>query len=172
MSKKVMVAAFAIVLAAAVLIYNSDAMKERRLVNSLVAQNIAARGGSDTWQAVESLRLAGQMDLGQGMHVPYVMEQKRPGKMCLEFVFDEETAVQCVNGESGWKLLPFRGRNKPEAMTEQEYNAMAGGADIDGLLFNAVDRGNKRADRLAGWARIQATKKNGRGRRHQMPDGT
>ena len=119
MSKKVMVAAFAIVLAAAVLIYNSDAMKERRLVNSLVAQNIAARGGSDTWQAVESLRLAGQMDLGQGMHVPYVMEQKRPGKMCLEFVFDEETAVQCVNGESGWKLLPFRGRNKPEAMTEQ-----------------------------------------------------
>jgi hypothetical protein len=63
--------------------------------------------------------------------------------MCLEFVFDEQTAIQCINGESGWKLLPFRGRNYPEPMTEQEFSAMAGGADIDGLLFNAVERGNK-----------------------------
>jgi len=142
MSKKSMIVAFAIAVAAAVLIYNSDAMKERRIINTLVDQNIAARGGADTWRAVESLRLAGQMDLGQGMHVPYVMEQKRPGKMCLEFVFDEQTAMQCIDGESGWELLPFRGRNNPEAMTEQELNAMAGGADIDGLLFNAVERGN------------------------------
>jgi len=142
MSKKVMVIAFAIALVAAFLIYNSDAVKERRIINALVAQNVEARGGEDVWQAVQSLRLAGQMDLGQGMHVPYVMEQKRPGKMCLEFVFDEKTAVQCVDGDSGWKLLPFRGRNQPEAMTEQEYSAMAGGADIDGLLFNAVEREN------------------------------
>lgn len=138
-----MVVAFVIAVAAFFLIYNSDAMKERRIVNAVVAQNIEARGGEDVWKAIDTLRLTGQMDLGQGMHVPYVMEQKRPGKMCLEFVFDEKTAIQCIDGESGWKLLPFRGRNYPEAMTEQEFSAMAGGADIDGLLFNAVERGNK-----------------------------
>lgn len=148
MSKKVVAVAIAIALAATFLIYNSDAMKDQRIINALVAQNIAARGGEDVWQAVDTLRLAGQMDLGQGMHVPYVMEQKRPGKMCLEFVFDEKTAIQCVDGETGWKLLPFRGRNKPEAMTEQEYSAMAGAVEIDGLLFNSVERGNK--VRLAG----------------------
>ena len=119
MSKKSMAVAFTIAVAAAFLIYNSDAMKERRIVNALVAQNIEARGGEDVWNALDTLRLTGQMDLGQGMHVPYVMEQKRPGKMCLEFVFDEKTAIQCVDGESGWKLLPFRGRNYPEAMTER-----------------------------------------------------
>ena len=110
MSKKSMAVAFTIAVAAAFLIYNSDAMKERRIVNALVAQNIEARGGEDVWNALDTLRLTGQMDLGQGMHVPYVMEQKRPDKMCLEFVFDEKTAIQCVDGESGWKLLPFRGR--------------------------------------------------------------
>jgi len=143
MSKKVTAVAIVIAGVAAFLIYNSDAMKERRIIDALVAQNIEARGGEAVWQAVDTLRLTGQMDLGQGLHVPYVMEQKRPGKMCLEFVFDEETATQCVDGESGWKLLPFRGRFKPEAMTEQEYSAMAGGADIDGLLFSAVERGNR-----------------------------
>jgi len=143
MSKKFMAVAVAIALVAAFLIYNSDAMKERRIINALVAQNIEARGGAGVWQAVDTLRLTGQMDLGQGMHVPYVMEQKRPGKMCLEFVFDEKTAVQCVDGKTGWKLLPFRGRNKPEAMTDQEYSEMVGGVEIDGLLFNAVERGNK-----------------------------
>lgn len=143
MSKKVMTVAFAIALVAAFLVYNSGTMKNRRITNALVAQNIEARGGEEAWQAVETLRLAGQMDLGQGMHVPYVIEQKRPGKMCLEFVFDEKTAVQCVNGERGWKLLPFRGRNQPEPMTEREHREMAGGADIDGLLFAAAERGNR-----------------------------
>ena len=142
MSKKIMAIGFALVLVAAFLIYNSDAMKEARLIKALVAQNIEARGGADVWQAVESLRLAGQMDLGQGMHVPYVMEQKRPGKMCLEFVFDGETATQCVDGKSGWKLLPFRGRNEPEAMTEKEFHDMADSAAIDGLLFNAAKLGH------------------------------
>ena len=114
-----------------------------RVVDALIARNVAARGGAEAWRAVDSLRLAGQMDLGQGMYVPYVMEQKRPDKMCLEFVFDDETAIQCVNGDSGWKLLPFLGRDKPEAMTDQEYREMAGGAAIDGLLFNSAERGYK-----------------------------
>ena len=87
--------------------------RNARAVDALIARNIAARGGADAWRAVSSLRLTGQMDLGQGMHVPYVLEQKRPGKMCLEFVFDGETAVQCADGNSGWKLAPFRGRRRP-----------------------------------------------------------
>jgi hypothetical protein len=114
-----------------------------RVVDALIARNVAARGGADAWQAVDSLRLSGQMDLGEGMHVPYVMEHKRPDKMCLEFVFDEETAIQCIDGETGWKLLPFRGRTKPESMTDNEFRKMAGGATIDGLLFNSAERGYK-----------------------------
>ena len=112
MSKKVLAGVIAIVIVAVFLIYNSDAMKERRIINALVAQNIEARGGADAWQAVDTLRITGQMDLGQGMHVPYVMDQKRPDKMCFEFEFDDKTAVQCIDGGSGWKLLPFAGRNR------------------------------------------------------------
>jgi len=112
-----------------------------RAVDTLIARNVAARGGADTWRAVDTLRLAGQMDLGQDVHVPYTLEQKRPGKMCLEFEFDNEIATQCVNGAAGWKRLPFMGRKFAEPMTEQELQEMAGAVGVDGLLFDSDKRG-------------------------------
>jgi hypothetical protein len=112
------------------------------VVAELIARNVAARGGAGAWRAVSSLRLTGQMDVGHGMHVPYVLEQKHPRKMCLEFVFDEQAAVQCVDGDAGWKLVPFRGRTRPEPMTAEELREMAGSVDLEGLLFDSEARGH------------------------------
>jgi hypothetical protein len=86
--------------------------------------------------------MTGQMDVGQGMRVPYVLDQKRPDKMCLEFEFDDQTAVQCVDGKTGWKLVPFRGRQTPEPMTNEELREVADTADLYGLLFDASARGH------------------------------
>jgi hypothetical protein len=113
-----------------------------RAVNQVVDHNVAARGGAEAWHAVSSLRLTGKMDVGKGMRVPYVLEQKRPSKMCLEFVFDGETAVQCSDGQAGWKLEPFRGRTSPEPMTEAELREVADSADLYGLLFDYAARGH------------------------------
>lgn len=112
-----------------------------RVVDDLISRNAAARGGADTWRAVSTLRLAGEMDLGQKLHVPYVLEQKRPGRMCLEFEFDEKKAVQCVDGKTGWKQLPFMGRAAPEPMTAAEMQEIAGTVDPEGLLLDSYERG-------------------------------
>lgn len=114
-----------------------------KVIDALIERNISARGGATVWRDVSTIRLAGQMDIGNGTHVPYIIDQKRPGKMCLEFVFDDEKATQCINGESGWKLLPFRGRNDAEPMTELELKGMVDMAEIDGLLFDSDKRGHK-----------------------------
>lgn len=143
MSKKVMAIALSLVLVLAFLTYNSDAMKEERFVNALVARNIEARGGAEAWEAVSSMRLAGRMDLGQEMIVPYVLEQKRPDKTCFEFVFDGETVTQCANGDSGWKITPYLGRTTAEKMTEAEYRETADMADPYGLLYNYAARGSE-----------------------------
>lgn len=111
-------------------------------VDDLVARNVDARGGAEAWKAVSSLRLTGRMEVGEGMLVPYVLEQKRPRKMRLEFEFDGETAVQCTDGETGWKLVPFLGRTNPEPMTEAELLESAGSADLYGLLFDYASRGH------------------------------
>jgi hypothetical protein len=111
-------------------------------VDQLVARNVAARGGAATWRTVSSLRLTGKMDVGRGVLVPYVLEQKRPRKMRLEYVFDGETAVQCADGNTGWKTAPFRGRNTPEPLTKEEQREVAASADVYGLLFDYVRRGH------------------------------
>mgnify|MGYP001612213467 CR=1 FL=1 len=111
-------------------------------VDELVARNVAARGGARAWRAVSSLRLSGQMEVGQGMKVPYVLEQKRPRKMRLEFVFDGETAVQCSDGKTAWKIAPFQGRREPERLSEEEMREVASSADLYGLLFEYASRGH------------------------------
>jgi hypothetical protein len=112
-----------------------------RVVDDLISRNAAARGGADAWRAVSTLRLAGEMDLGQKLHVPYLLEQKRPGRMCLEFEFNGKKAVQCVNGKTGWKQLPFMGRTAPEPMTAAELQEIAGTVDPEGLLLDSYERG-------------------------------
>jgi hypothetical protein len=121
---------------------DTPAQANARAVDELVTRNIAARGGAEAWRSVSSLRLTGRMDLGHEMVVPYVLEQKRPDKMCLEFVFDGETAVHCTDGNSGWKVVPFRGRTTPEPMTGAELRETADSADLYGLLFDYAARGH------------------------------
>jgi hypothetical protein len=110
-------------------------------IDGLIARNVAAKGGEQAWRSISSLQLSGMMDLGQGLSVPYSIDQKRPQKMCLEYKFNDRRVVQCVDGESGWQFLPFLGSNLPEQMTAEEARKMADTASIDGLLLNAYERG-------------------------------
>jgi len=121
--------------------YQSPEQKQVRFIDKLVEQNIVTRGGENIWASIHSLRLSGKMDIGHGMHLPYVLEQKRPDKMCLEFTFDDEVTIQCTDGNSGWKIVPFRGRNKAESMSEADLKETADSADLYGLLYNYEKRG-------------------------------
>ena len=112
-------------------------------VNDLIAKNVAARGGEDAWRQVSSLQLSGRMSLGQGVSVPYRIDQKRPLKMCMEYEFNERRVVQCVDGDSGWQFMPFLGRNVPEQLPAEEAYMIADTASIDGMLLNAYERGFK-----------------------------
>jgi hypothetical protein len=140
MSKKTLVILVAIA-AFGVIAYFSPAMRDARFVNSLVARNLEARGGADAWNDVTSMRMAGQMDLGGDMIVPYTLEQKRPGMMCFEFTFDGAMSTQCMDGDDGWKIAPFRGRSEPQPMSELELREMADSSDPYGLLYDYRARG-------------------------------
>jgi hypothetical protein len=141
MSKKaIVIIAVAAAAAAAAAYYWSPANREARFIDELVARNLDARGGEGAWDGVTTMRMLGHMDLGQDLVVPYVLEQKRPGKMCFEFEFDNATSTQCTDGQKGWKIAPFRGRTEPEPMNDLEYREMAYSSDPYGLLYNYKQR--------------------------------
>ena len=126
---------------AGMIYYYSPAQQKARFVSELVDRNIEARGGSEAWGEVNSLRLTGLMDVGQGLYLPYILEQQRPSDMCLEFVFDGDTTVQCTTGDQGWKIVPFRGRKTAQSLTESELREISDSADLYGLLYNYKERG-------------------------------
>ena len=142
MSKKIMIIALSLVVAVvgSVLVYHSDTMKNARFVKALVKRNIDARGGAAAWQKVTIMRVTGRMDLGKDLSVPYVLEQKRPDKMCFQFEFNKQAATQCVNGDDGWKIAPFRGHTDAQRMTQAELREMADSTDPYGLLYNYAKR--------------------------------
>lgn len=112
-------------------------------VDELVAKNMAIRGGAEAWQNVSSLKMTGWMDIGDKSLVPYVLEQKRPEKMRLEYVFNEQTVVQTFDGKAGWKLRPYLNKSVPDPMTEREILAIKDTADLYGLLMDYRARGHE-----------------------------
>lgn len=117
-------------------------LREAYLIRDIVAKNTAARGGEEAWSNVESLRLAGVMEIGQGLEVPYFLEQKRPEKMRLEFMFDGQPAIQAFDGTNGWKVAPYTGKTGPQPLSEEELAGTKGSSDPWGLLFHYDQRGH------------------------------
>lgn len=131
------------VLAAAALAWLAPVAGYAQSVDELLARNLAARGGAEAWRQVSTLQLTGRMEIGRDVTVPYVLEQKRPGKMRLEFEFDGDPVVQTYDGKAGWKLTPFLGRRDAQPMSAVELREAAGSSDPRGLLIDHAARGHK-----------------------------
>jgi hypothetical protein len=77
------------------------------------------------------------------VQLPFVYEMKRPRKSRLEIEFAGKTAVQVYDGQNGWKLRPFLGRNDVEPFTSDEAKAEGEKADLDGYLVDYTAKGTK-----------------------------
>lgn len=111
-------------------------------VDDILAKYAKARGGLDKIKAVQTIRITGTMTVGPGMEAPFVMEQKRPNLLRMEFTLQGMTGIQAFDGKSGWQLMPFAGRKDPEPMPEDQLKQMQEQADFDGALIDAKSKGN------------------------------
>jgi hypothetical protein len=134
----------------------------------IVNRNVAARGGQQAWQAVDSLTMTGKMDAGgnrratlpqagphdphaavpvarpvEQVQLPFVMELKRPKKMRVELQYKGQTAIQVFDGTSGWKLRPFLNRIDVEPYTAEELKTASFQSELDGPLVNYAAKGTK-----------------------------
>lgn len=111
----------------------------------IVDRNVAARGGLEAWRAASTLTLSGQLEGGgkKNSELPFVMKMKRPHMSRLEIRFQDQTAVQVYDGEQGWKLRPFLGRDEVESFTPVEAKAAAAWQELDGPLVDYISKGTK-----------------------------
>jgi outer membrane lipoprotein-sorting protein len=111
-------------------------------LDEVLAKHYEARGGLDTIRAVNSMRSSGDFTMGP-VQGPFQIESVRPGKMRLEFTVQGMTAVQVVDGDSGWQIMPFMGKTDPEPMTDEDLRNFQNQADIDGPLVDWQQKGHK-----------------------------
>jgi hypothetical protein len=167
--------AFAILHAAAGEIPSS---RSKLSATDIADKNVAARGGSQAWRAVQTMSLEGKLGAGgnqrgalpapalapkssqqapsrpaEEVQLPFVMELKRPRKMRFELQFNGQTAIQVFDGANGWKLRPFLNRRVVEPYTPDEMKMASMQADLDGPLVDYAAKGT-RVD-LAGMEKVE-----------------
>jgi hypothetical protein len=118
------------------------ATAEPATVQSVVAKNLAARGGLERLRAVRAMRLKGLMQAPNGTDVPTTILMMRPNRIRQEVTLDGRLAVQAFDGQRGWTLNPMMG-NAPVEVPIGVTRRMAEQADFDGPLVDTEAKGHR-----------------------------
>ena len=113
--------------------------------SQIVEKNVLARGGLKAWQAVNTLKMSGEMDAGgkADAKLPFAWSLKRLHKSRLEITFEGKNAVQVYDGAQGWKVRPFLNRDEVEPFTPAEARSAAAADELDGPLVDYVKKGTR-----------------------------
>jgi hypothetical protein len=112
--------------------------------DDLVKKVLDARGGTTRLRSIKSERVTGNISFGPGAEGPFFVELKRPGKMHMEVVVQDQTIMRIYDGNgSGWIVNPFTGNKGPQPMTGNDLKNIADESDFDGPLLDYQAKDNK-----------------------------
>jgi len=112
-------------------------------VDEIVDAHIAARGGIEAIEAIESIRFSGTATGSGGRIAQVVLEIKRPGLYRLEFSSQGTKAVFAHDGDIGWQVAPGQGVFEPEPIDpDQDPEAGIDERDFEGPLVHWREKGH------------------------------
>lgn len=92
-------------------------------VDEIVAKAIAARGGYEKLEAVQTQRVRGQMTLGPGMGGPVIIELKRPDKLHMEITLQPgKILTRGYDGVTGWQANPFSENSAAQPLSRNQVD--------------------------------------------------
>jgi hypothetical protein len=102
-------------------------------LRSILKKHYAAVGQKVINEA-DAVIINGKMSQ-MGMELPFVIYQKRPGKVKFVATFQDMSLVQSFDGKNGWAINPMNGPD-PIVMGESEKKTMHSLAEMEGRLYN------------------------------------
>jgi hypothetical protein len=114
---------------------------------SLLAKNLAARGGAAALAAIKSITFEGRTIFPGDFEVTYKETRARTatgGADRVDFGVQGLDIVQAYDGHGdGWKVNPLQGRKDAEKMSADEARALADAALVEGPLLAAQNDGSR-----------------------------
>ena len=110
--------------------------------DEIVDKYVAATGGADRWSKLKTVRMSGSLDLAPGMKAPFTIAMMDRTKMRFELEIQGMKMIQALDGDSGWKVMPFQGKTDPERMSEEEIRSSKEQADYTGDLYDYKAKGS------------------------------
>jgi hypothetical protein len=117
---------------------------------SVIAHDIAARGGADRIHALRTVRQTGLLINGRDTS-RLVIENKLPDAMRMEITAAGKTLVRAYDGRTGWQRVP--GQRAANLMTPAEQKSISHEADLLTGLVDYAAKGNTVA--LTGTASVE-----------------
>lgn len=115
-------------------------------------------GGIDAHKAIKTMTIKGSVAVstpGGQMELGINIKMKDGDKARFDTNFQGMAIVQCLNGDTGWKINPMMGTTGAEEMTEDEMKAMKKQADFMGDFYQPEKKGIKLE--LKGKADVEGT---------------
>jgi outer membrane lipoprotein-sorting protein len=109
-------------------------------VDELVAKNLAARGGQEKLQSLNTMKITGNVSF-QGMDMPMTLLTKRPNKMRQELTMQGQAMVQAFDGTTVWVSNPMLGPGA-QPIEGPQADALKTQALFDGPLVGYKERGD------------------------------
>lgn len=125
-----------------VLVAATAAPAAAQSLDEILAKHFEAQGGKEKIAAVQTVKIVAKQVAGP-QTVPLTIYWKRPDKVRIEINYQGMTGVQAYDGKDAWMVMPFLGKNDPEAMTGDDLKEIVDQADLlEGALFNWKEKGH------------------------------
>jgi hypothetical protein len=123
----------------------ASACAHAQTADSIIALNVAARGGLPTLHAIRTERLAGSYSLGTGGSAVDTVEIARPGRIRTTLHLSHGMLIQAADGDTAWMVstIAWRGDSSRHVLPPEQAKNIQAGADIDGPLVDYAAKGNQ-----------------------------
>jgi hypothetical protein len=135
--------------------------------SQILSKVYVARGGLTRIRALRSEKISGTISFGSEASGPFTVELRRPMKMRMTLVMQNQTMIRVYDGTQGWANNPFAGKLNPDPMPEEDLKNISEEADFDGPLVDYTKKANRvevvgkdKVEDTDAW-RVRLTTKNG-----------
>ncbi len=118
-------------------------LMQAQTADEIVDKHLEAIGGKELLSKIQNVVMKGSTQVAPGQEAPVSITIVQGKALRFELTIQGMTMVNAVNGDKGWKIMPFQGKKDPEPMTPDEILQSKDQLDATGDLYNYKSKGNQ-----------------------------